>query len=547
MLNQIAVQNDPDDVFNILKTRYEELKGKRGTWETHWQQIADLMHPFDDNFISRETPGAEKMTYIFDSTPIHANQLLASGLFSMLTSPAQKWFFLTTMDTALLAKREVKMWLDMVARVMYHEINKPVAQFNTSMHELYMEYGAFGNGILFVDETLDRRNLYFQSLPLSETYLTAGHDGSMDAMFRRYPRTVRQLNQKFGAKNLPEGIQKKTEDDKLEDVVEGIHVVVPATDYGVKSRFPYLSAYLDLDNAELIGASGYFELPFMAPRFYKNPWEQYGRGPGSTALPDIKMLQEVMRTTIRAAQKATDPPLQAPDDGFLNPVRTTPGGINFYRAGTADRIEPIKMGSNPGIGFDVVGDLRSRIREIFFIDQLQLQEGPQMTATEVLQRTEEKLRLMGPLMGRLQTELLGPCLSRVFGILLRQGKIPEMPEVLRQAEMKVMYTSPIARAQEQTEANSIMRSLQVLTPFLEMDPQTTDNFNGDELTKGVFDMFNVSPRFLNSAEVIAQKRKSRQKDKQENQQASNMQSAGQGFESITRAGMNLQEMGGGGE
>ena len=85
MLNQIAVQNDPDDVFNILKTRYEELKGKRGTWETHWQQIADLMHPFDDNFISRETPGAEKMTYIFDSTPIHANQLLASGLFSMLS------------------------------------------------------------------------------------------------------------------------------------------------------------------------------------------------------------------------------------------------------------------------------------------------------------------------------------------------------------------------------------------------------------------------------------------------------------------------------
>jgi len=503
------MQFNKDTVPNYLTQRYEELKGKRGTWETHWQQIADLMHPFDDNFVSHESPGSEKMTFVFDSTPIHANQLLSAGLFSMLTNPAQKWFELRMVEDWLNHIREVQMWLDTTSRIMYHEINKSATHFNTAMHELYLEYGVFGNGILYVSETMDRNNLRFQALPLSECYMCEGADGIMDAMFRKYPRSIRQLVQKFGSQNMSDAVQRKQDSKKIDEIVKCLHVIVPVSDYGIRAPFPYASAYIDCESKHIISVSGYYELPFMAPRFYKNPWEMYGRGPGTTALPDVKMLQEVMRTTIRAAQKATDPPLQAPDDGFLNPIRTTPGGVNFYKSGTTDRIEPIKFGSQPDIGYDVVNDLRARIREIFFIDQLQLQEGPQMTATEVLQRTEEKLRLMGPLMGRLQAELLGPMLGRVYGILNRQGKIPPKPPIMENQSMRPHYTSPIARAQEQVEANGIMRSLQVLTPFLEMNPEITDRFNGDEMTKGVFEMFSVSPRYLNDDKRVHQIRAQR--------------------------------------
>lgn len=547
MINPLAlqgIQGDPKEfVFNTIKDRYEGLKGMRGTWETHWQEIADLVHPFDDNFVSQdEAPGSEKMTFIYDSTGVHANQLLSSGLFSMGTNPSQKWFELEVVDPRLSRIRDIAIWVRTISDVMYYEINRPTAHFNTAMHELYLEYGAYGNGILLVTETLDRMGLRFQALPLSDTYLTEGALGLMDGLFRGYDRTVRQLGQKFGLQNLSEAVQKQHEENKLDERVNGAHCIIPASDYGINSRFPFLTVYIDLDNKHINGASGYYELPFMAPRFYKNPWEQYGRGPGTTALPDVKMLQEVMRTTIRAAQKRTDPPLQAPDDGFLNPVRTTPGGINFYRAGTADRIEPIKFGSDPGVGYDVIEDIRNRIREIFFVDQLQLQEGPQMTATEVLQRTEEKLRLMGPVMGRLEAELLGPMLSRVYGILMRQGKLPQPPEVLQNQEFKVTYTSPIARAQEQTEANSIMRSLEVLSPFIEMDNSVADNFDGDELSRGVFKMYSVNPRYLRAEEAIAQIRQQRTQVQQGNTQAENLQKSGQGVESLTRAAKNLKDV-----
>ena len=538
---------DADKLFNTIQTRYQQFKGRRGSWETHWQQIADLMHPFDDNFITHESPGSEKMTFIFDSTPIHANQLLAAGLASMLTNPSQKWFELRMMAEWLNSEREVQEWLSTTSNIMYHEINKPVSRFNVATHELYLEYGAFGNGVLFVTETLDRQNLKFQALPLSESYMGEGSDGIMDVLFRAYPRTVRQLVQKFGLENMSDAVKRKVDSKKIDDVVKCVHAIIPPGDYGIQAPFRHASIYVDMENKHIINTSGYYELPFMAPRFYKNPWEMYGRGPGTTALPDIKMLMEVMRTTIRAAQKATDPALQAPDDGFLNPIRTSPGGMNFYRSGSQDRIEVIPFGSRPDIGYDVVNDLRARIREIFFIDQLQLQEGPQMTATEVLQRTEEKLRLMGPLMGRLQSELLGPMLSRVFGILSRQGKIPPRPALMEGQDVKPVYTSPIARAQEQTEANGIMRSLQVLTPFLEMDPTVTDRFDGDEITKGVFEMFSVRPKFLRTDQEVQAIRTDRKESEQGQQQAANMQSAGQGFESITRAGINLKEIEGGGE
>ena len=61
---------------------------------------------------------------------------------------------------------------------------------------------------------------------------------------------------------------------------------------------------------------------------------------------------------------------------------------------------------------------RGAIRDAFYVNQLMMQSGTQMTATEVLQRTEEKMRLLGPVLGRLQSELLQPLITRAFNILL---------------------------------------------------------------------------------------------------------------------------------
>ena len=147
--------------------------------------------------------------------------------------------------------------------------------------------------------------------------------------------------------------------------------------------------------------------------------------------------------------------------------------------------------------------VRARIRERFFIDQLQLQQGPQMSATEVLQRTEEKLRLMGPMLGRLQTELLGPMIDRVFSLLLRQGKFPEVPEVLKGMKIKIEYESPIARAQKQLEASGILRTFDIMSSMIQVDPTIMDGFDGDAAFKHIgMDLHGINPKLYRSQDDI---------------------------------------------
>ena len=75
-----------------------------------------------------------------------------------------------------------------------------------------------------------------------------------------------------------------------------------------------------------------------------------------------------------------------------------------------------------------------------------LQQGPQMTATEVIQRNEEKMRLLGPVLGRLQSELLKPMIDRCFAILLRNNQFAQAPEFLSGQDIEIEYVSPLAKS-----------------------------------------------------------------------------------------------------
>jgi hypothetical protein len=244
------------------------------------------------------------------------------------------------------------------------------------------------------------------------------------------------------------------------------------------SRF--YSEYILKDKKITLKTEGYNTFPMAVARWTKLSGEKYGRSPAMKSLPDTKMINQMMKVTIRAAQKVVDPPLMVPDDG-ISTVRTTPGGISYYRAGSNDRIEPLQTGANINISMEIMEDVRTRIRSAFFIDQLQLREGPQMTATEVQQRTEEQLRLLGPILGRQHNELLKPLVDRVFEICLKRGVLPEIPAKLKGLKkIDVQYSSMIARAQKTAELESFNRMIGLCTPLFQLDPTVQDNLDADK-------------------------------------------------------------------
>lgn len=538
-----------EDEVNWHCRRVEGLYKDRANFDNAWQEIGERIYPEHANFIYTPSPGEKRMQKVYDSVGIHSNQLLSSGLFSLLTSPANQWAMFMPVNLQLYQIREVALYLDEVSRIQYHEINKASAGFSTAMHESYLSYGAFGNLCVFVEEILEQDCLSFISLPLYECYPIENQYNHVDTLYRRYDRTVEQLVRRFGKENLSEKTQDLVTANKIDKKIECFHIILPRETYNILSRKsidkPYASVYVEKKEKHVIHEGGYEELPFMFARFYKESFETYGRGPGSTALPDVKMLMSVAKVTIRGAQKTVDPALLLPDTGFLRPVRTTPGGLNFYRKGRLSMKNDIDVfpTGNPGLGIEFVEHLHQRIREAFYVDQLQLHEGPQMTATEVMQRTEEKLRLMGPLLGRIQTELLSPMIKRVYGLLHRAGKLPPMPEILVNEPVKIVYISPIARAQEQVEANGMMRAFGVLEPLLDRQPQIMDVFDTDEMSRGVFDMFSVSQKYLIEQKQVNAIRQERAEAERKKQEAENLRNTGQGADSMARAGATAQESG----
>ncbi len=503
----------------ILKEK-ESLKTDRQTYEAHIQEVCDYTIPNKGNVITPLMPGEKKGISLYDSTAAQCNILLANTLHGILTNPASVWFEFTTGNRALDAEDEVRRWMYEATNVVHDVLNQ--SNFQPEIHEVYLDLGSVGTGCISADED-DDDVIRFMSHHISTVLIDENSRGVIDRVFKTYHWDLRQIAQEFGKEAMPEKLQKKLEKgDRCKEYVT--HAVYPRTDdelmanpkEGPKSWKVASKWIIDSEKFE-IKESGFREFPYAAPRWSKISGEREGRGPGMTALPDAKMVNAMMLTTLEGAQLSVRPPLQAPDDGFLNgKVKTFPNAINYYRSGTNDRIEPIITGTRVDFGYQVVEDVRKRIRDAFFVNQLQLREGPQMTATEVLQHKEEQARILGPVLGRQHNELLKPLIDRIFGICLRKGVIPKpIPEILSGRNLQVKYSSMIAKAQRTGEATNILRAIQTIQPFVAAKPDIMDNFDGDKVARYAATTFSIPQDILMDEREVAAIRQSRADAQQE--------------------------------
>ena len=492
-----------EQVIHLVK-RKNKLKAQRGTWESHWQDLTNFVLPNESDFNLKRSKGDKRTTLVYDSTGIHANEMLAAGLHGMLTNPASNWFSLRVKDSMdnFADNAEAKQWLEETTNVILAELSAPDVAFPSHIHEYYLSLCSVGTACMFVGEPTTREGISFRSIHIDEIFIAENADGIVDTVFRIFKMTVRQIVQKWGEKSLSPRIQRMYEKKEFDKEVELFHCVYPRDDVDKNKKaatmLPVASVYIDEKEKHVLAEGGFDEMPYMVGRWSKTVGEVFGRSPAMTALPDIKMLQEIMKTTIKAAQKVVDPPLLVPDDGVLGPVRTIPGGLNYYRASSGARIEPLLTGGNIGLSYEMMNDLRERIRTTFFLDQLQFQGAPRMTATEVVERTERTLRLLGPTLGRLQSEFLGPMIERIYGVLSRAGRLPEPPESISELELKIEYVSPLARAQRQTETQGIMRTLEFVGPIAGMDPQAAQIIKGADTVRHIAELNGVPPMLLKS-------------------------------------------------
>lgn len=508
------------DIEQII-SRHNKLKGQRITWETHWQEALEFCKPRSATVTSKHTPGDKRMTNVYDGTAISAADILAAGMNTFLTSQTTRWFQLETEDADLMQYDEVVGWLQDTEKRLYRMLRK--SNFYAAIAESYLDDGVIGTSIMYVEEDFEDICRYY-SRHISECCIAEDNKGRVDTVFREFPYTARQAYQEW--KDACGDEVKRALDKDPDKEFTFLHVVMPRDERDPRKNdrlsMPYASLYIDPRIKKTMSEGGYQDFPYMAHRWTKDTGEIYGRSPAMNALSDIKMINEMSKTNIKAAQKAVDPPLIAPDDGVIGSVKLTPGGITFIRADVFDRNaepRPMKIGGNTRIGLEMEDRRREAIRKFFYVDLfLLLMERPTMTATEVMERNEEKAAILGPTLGRVMSEKLNPVIRRSYGIMARQGKLIPAPEILQSQKLTIRYVSMLAKVQELYETRNIQSTLAEISPYSQVFPEVWDNVDPDMLFDEIADRHGFPQRARRGSDKIAKIRQARQQVSQEETQ-----------------------------
>lgn len=499
--------------FDIKKLceRFDKLKADRSNFESLWQKVADFVMPTKGNFNAKRTPGEANTQRIFDSTPTTSVNLLAAGLHGMITNPSVQWFNLSLNED--LDGQEGNTWLSDVRDILLKEINRPQAGFATNIHEVYQDLALFGTGCLFVKWDSVNNHLQFQSIPLNQVYIEEDYVGNISSVYRCFELNARQLEEMFGQDVIPYSILTCKEENKKYKV---LHYVFK--DKTLKEK-KYKSLYFLYEEAELLSESAYWEMPYMIVRWSKSPDELYGRSPAIDELPDIMMLQEMMKETLIATQLANRPPLLVPNDDSYSPIDIYPNSIIRYRNGQAP--QPLSLATQPNVLMGLLQDLRDRIRTAMYNDQVIFSQRSGVTATEIQEQVNAKMRLLMPIFGRLGTDLLGPMIERVYGLLDRQGYIPEPPSEV-EGEVRIEYTSLMAIAQKSSELVKYNEAIAIASPFINMNPAIAQYIDGEQVLRNIFTSYNLGES-VKDHQVIEDEQAAEQEAAQTSQDLANQQ------------------------
>lgn len=527
----MAMETHRQQVLN----RWNTLKQDRSSWMAHWKEISTNIQPRAGRFfLDDRNRGDRRHNAIYDSTGTRALKVLAAGLMGGATSPARPWFRLSIQDKDMLKSQAVKMWLDSVTTLILAVFQK--SNTYRTLHGMYGELGAFGTGCTLIAPNF-KNVLHHHPMTAGEYCLAQNWDGEVCTLYREFQATVGQLVTEFGKENVSRTVRDMWDRRNLDVRVPVIHAIEPRSDRDASKldskNMPWKSVYFELgaDDHRVLRESGFKRFPALCPRWEVTSGDTYGNSPGMEALGDVKQLQHQNLRQGQAIDYQTKPPLQVPLSMQNQPLDTLPGGISYY--------DPAAGGSNGVIrsAWDVRLDLshlqgsmqevRHRINQSFYTDlflMLANIDKSGMTATEVAERHEEKLLMLGPVIERLDNEALNPLVDNAFDMLLEAGALPPPPPELQGQALEVVYTSVLAQAQRAVATNGVDRFVGNLGVIAQMKPDVLDNFNADEWAKSYSDMLGVAPNLITPGEQVAIIRQQRA---QQQQAAAQLQAAEQ--------------------
>ena len=536
------------DIEYVVKL-YDGAKTQRQPLEDDWRMAAAHTLPKDyAKWASLQGPpqnaaysGREVRRVAYDTTGALSLPKYVAVLERLATPAGQKWHQLQATDRSLRKKRRVKEYMDSLSHVLFTERYRPRAGFRVGSNEVYRSMGVYGSGPLYIGKrkrsVRDRKSgLRYVACSMRDTFVIVDEEGAVVGFFRRMWFNARQYKTKFGEKNVPKSIMaelaKPTPSESTYfEIVHFVHER-DGHDHDPQSlgvnRHPVMGSYFAAQDKQYVGdEQGYAEMPYLMPRTYTVSEHPYGYSPALAALGALGSASAIKKTNLKHGNKAVDPPLFTHGMNAVGQVDQKPGAVNpgYVGAKGEQLVRSLQLG-NARVAEALLEGERLDIQDAFLVTLFQiLTETPEMTATEVVERVAEKMALLSPTMGQLQTEFLGPSIEREISVLAELGMLPPMPPELVEAEGEydVVYTSPLAKAMYAEEVSGFMRALELALRHVEatQDLSALDHFDMDKAIPEISDTLAVPVRWMRTLKAVEQKRAQRSQEQAQAQMVEN--------------------------
>jgi hypothetical protein len=446
--------------------------------------------------------------------------MLGAAIDGFIKPKTSRWFNMRADDDAINDADEAKVWFRNTEDRMYSAIYNPKARFQQRSGEVDLDLAVFGTGGLMIDEARNLNRLRFTSLHLKNFCILEDADGAVNTTYIDWKYTAEQAKGRFGEGKIGAKAKEALAEDNPDKPFTYLQVIQPSEGGG---RRKFESCWYEVESKEQVGEGGYFEFPAIFPRWDTSSGEVYGRSQGMIALPDAQTGNAMGKTLLVAGQKAVDPPLWIANDSLAGQAPLTfPGGVNYFDmadlaeiGGRAQPFYAMDTGAKIPLGREMQNDNRELIWAAFLRNVLRLPiDGPQMTATEIIERKEEFIRTIGPFLGRLESDYTGPMIERVFFIMLRAGAFLPIPEVLAGRNVTFQFASPIERARKQIEAAAALRTIEQLGPMIEVKPDILDNFDFDIISRDMMETNGAPTDWMMPKQAVEALRQARQQQQQ---------------------------------
>jgi hypothetical protein len=542
-----SVTAEHNSVKNYL-ARKEELWQLRAPYDYERKQICDYIFPRRDFELSHGAIKGTRKRRLVDSTAQIAHERCSATIFGYLISPSTAWIRPELLDRDFTYAEDS--WADETARRMHRYLMSSASTFRTQMAEDLDDCTAFGDSVLWQQRPKRGRGTLFLSVPNKQCAWAENEQGVIEENFRIFPMTLRRALLRFpDSVKLKEAAAKSQRPEATN--VEFLHIVEPRPG-GVAGDLreikPWRDIIIYIDGCEVVEIGGHDRKPLNVGRFKRRPGENYGWGPGWTALALSKLANAILETIIRNAESLADPPLLSllPASQSLD---RRPGAVNHLNSLLAaglrdpkDAIQRINVGGDVNVGFELLKMCWNRIDQAFYIDWMTPREGPQKTATEIYDLRDMRLRSLGPIVARVENEKMSVIADNTYTDMMESGMLPRPPASLDRELMGFDYLGPLALAQRQGEVEGFQRYVALGAQIVQTtgDPSAARMLKAEPALRAIANAYGVEGRFLASPdEMTAFREGQRQAGEMQEEMAATeaaaraLQAGGQGIKNLS--------------